>query len=33
MDPDGYCMYCPKKCKWDQHKNRNYISEEVMEEK
>ena len=33
MDPDGYCMYCPKKCKWDQHKNRNYIIEEVMEEK
>ncbi len=26
-------MYCPKKCKWDQHKNRNYIIEEVMEEK
>ena len=26
-------MICPKKCKWDQHKNRNYILYEVLEEK
>ena len=33
MDSNGYCIYCPKKCRWDQHKNRNYIIEEIMEEK
>ena len=33
MDQNGYCMVCPKKCKWDQHKNRNYILQEVFEEK
>ena len=32
MDQNGYCMVCPKKCKWDQHKNRNYILQEVFEE-
>ena len=33
MDQNGYCMICPKRCKWDQHKNRNYILEETLEEK
>ena len=33
MDKNGYCMICPKKCKWDQHKNRDYILEEYFEEK
>ena len=33
MDQNGYCTICPKKCKWDQHKNRNYILQEVLEEK
>ena len=33
MDSNGYCEYCPKKCYWNDHKNRNYIIEEVMEEK
>ena len=32
MDKDGFCMICPKRCKWDQHKNRNYILEETFEE-
>ena len=33
MDSNGYCEYCPKKCYWDQHKNRDYILEDVMEDK
>ena len=24
MDDKGYCQYCPKKCFWDVHKNRDY---------
>ena len=32
MDSSGYCLYCPKRCKWDQHKNRNYIFEPYIEE-
>ena len=32
MDSKGYCLYCPKRCKWDQHKNRNYILEQYIEE-
>ena len=31
MDENGYCTICPKRCKWDQHKNRNYILEETFE--
>jgi hypothetical protein len=33
MDKNGNCEYCPKKCRWDQHKNRDYILEDIMEEK
>ena len=33
MDSNGYCVYCPKKCYWNAHKNYDYILEEVMEEK
>ena len=33
MDDNGYCTYCPKKCRWDLHKNRDYILEDVMEDK
>ena len=33
MDKNGNCTFCPKKCRWDQHKNRNYILEELIEEK
>ena len=33
MDSNGYCTYCPKKCKWDLHKNRDYYLEDVMEDK
>ena len=32
MDKNGYCTICPQKCKWDQHKNTNYILEEIFEE-
>ena len=32
MDENGFCKICPKKCKWDKHKNRNYIFEETFEE-
>lgn len=33
MDPNGYCEYCPKRCIWSDHKNRDYILEDIMEEK
>ena len=33
MDANGYCEYCPKKCFWNVHKNRDYILEDVMEDK
>ena len=33
MDNNGNCTYCPKKCRWDLHKNRDYILEDVMEDK
>ena len=33
MDQNGYCIYCPKKCFWDSHKNRDYYLEDVMEDK
>ena len=32
MDENGFCKICPKKCKWDEHKNRNYILEETFKE-
>ena len=32
MDQNGYCMICPKRCKWDEHKNRNYILQETFKE-
>ena len=31
MDKNGYCMNCPKKCNWMDHKNLDYIIETVME--
>ena len=33
MDKNGFCTICPNKCKWDQHKNTNYILQEAFEEK
>ena len=33
MDDKGYCQYCPKKCFWDVHKNRDYYLEDIIEEK
>jgi len=33
MDKKGYCIYCPNKCHWSEHKNQNYIIDYVMEEK
>ena len=33
MNNNGYCEYCPGKCRWDSHKNRDYILEDVMEDK
>ena len=33
MDSKGNCMYCPKKCSWQEHKNRDYILEDIMEDK
>ena len=33
MDSNGNCMYCPKKCRWQEHKNRDYILEDIMEDK
>ena len=33
MDDNGFYEYCPKKCRWDCHKNRDYILEDVMEDK
>ena len=33
MDNDGNCTYCPKKCIWNMHKNRDYILEDIMEDK
>jgi len=33
MDSSGNCLYCPKKCHWDVHKNRDYILEDIMEPK
>ena len=33
MDKNGYCESCPKKCLWSDHKNRDYILEDIMEEK
>ena len=33
MNSIGYCEYCPKKCRWDQHKNRDYILEDIIEDK
>ena len=32
MDNNGYCVSCPKKCIWSEHKNRDFILEDVMEE-
>ena len=32
MDKNGFCTICPKKCKWNEHKNRNYILKEIHEE-
>ena len=33
MNDNGFCEYCPKKCRWDCHKNKDYILEDVMEDK
>ena len=33
MDSKGFCQYCPKKCWWKHHKNRDYILEDVIEDK
>jgi len=33
MDSNGFCEYCPKKCIWNQHKNRDYILEDIIEDK
>lgn len=33
MNEDGYCQFCPNKCFWDCHKNRDYIIEDRMEPK
>ena len=33
MDDNDFCEYCPKKCRWDCHKNKDYILEDVMEDK
>ena len=33
MDKDGNCTICPKKCPWKEHKNRDYILEDYVEEK
>ena len=33
MDDNGFYEYSPKKCRWDCHKNRDYILEDVMEDK
>lgn len=30
MNLSGYCVYCPKKCYWKEHKNRPYILEDVL---
>ena len=32
MDSNGYCEYCPKKCHWKEHKNRDYILEDYLED-
>ena len=32
MDRNGYCEYCPKKCHWKEHKNRDYILEDYLED-
>ena len=33
MDGNGYCMYCPKRCFWSDHKNRDYNLEDYIEDK
>ena len=33
MNDNGFCEYYPKKCRWDCHKNKDYILEDVMEDK
>ena len=32
MDTSGYCMSCPRKCRWEDHQNKDFIWEEYEEE-